>query len=125
MGKLTDYGRRVQATALAKELSGGTYRTYDGDGALLGKAEFAGAFAIHEDGCGFTFKEPAKGKVSKRGIARRFEACGVDGAALIEGTVGGPMNKGVDASMADPQLYEGMDLEVQEFSHRLNFGPQT
>lgn len=127
MSTLTKAGRQLQRDALAAALVGGAYVIYDGDGRELGKATFPKEWEREGDSA-FVFRSLDQGRVSRAGIASSFAAIPDGGdSALIAGTIGQALGKGVDV-VVEPingqdgrQLYEGMDLDIELFRHEAQF----
>lgn len=119
MSKLSKAGRDIALRAVAEACRKGTYRSYDGDGRELVRAEMPDTYKI--DGSTFRFGKTNEAKVAQGGMATSFALFSAGGDALISGTIGRSISKYVDASMEDQQLYAGMLFDVDEFSYTLQF----
>ena len=126
MTTLTDAGKELQATALAKALAGGSYVLLDGDGERIVRAVFPAAFEVRKVGDDYelSFGAFAVAKVERMGRARSFQAipAGSD-APLLAGRIGPTLGKGVALAMDDQDLFQNMDFEVEGFSHLVRFTP--
>jgi hypothetical protein len=127
MSRTTDAGKAIMVKALAQALCGGTYATLDGDGRLMGTAPLPEKFE-QCDHRGFRFGKTAEGRYSSGGEAAMFLLYPPGDIAvtpaLVGGTIGRALGKGVDAAMDDQTVYAGMLLEVDEITYELRLGDQ-